>query len=516
MSNDTPAISVQGVGKAYRIWGSPAARLTTPLLEAGAGLLPTGLPLREGLMKRASSNYRDFWALRDISFEVRRGEAVGIIGRNGSGKSTLLQIIAGTLQPTTGSVQVNGRVAALLELGSGFNPYFTGRENVYLAGAVLGLSKGEIDQRFEAIAAFADIGDFLEEPVHTYSSGMSVRLAFAVCAHVDAEIMIIDEALAVGDARFQLKCARTIDRFLENGRTLLFVSHDANSINRLCSAALLLEQGRQQLLHAPRTVTNLYAKMMADDRGLTAILTDLDKARATPFDRNRDISGSEHTAQSAIQSDIHKIDASISHELQGAAADQKKLAELEQELLSKRQELELLERALLLRDSEVTLPPESASGREFSMGDGGVVIEKIEMLDCLRNIQKACQSGTPFIVQVGIRAVVDVPQPVFAVRIRNAKGMDIYGTNTLYRKTSTTDLRAGDRIEVCFTLTASMLAGHYFISAGCSHFEGNNLIVHHRRYDALEIVIHQNDQSFGIVQCAAQISTRLVSPASSA
>ncbi len=235
-------ISVSGVSKAYRMWESPASRLTVPIMEGLAAVMPGA----QRLNQRAASRYRDFWALKDISFEVGRGEAVGIIGRNGSGKSTLLQLIVGTLQPTTGTVQVQGRIGALLELGSGFNPDFTGRENVHLNAAVLGLSRAEIDARFADIAAFADIGDFIDQPVKTYSSGMMVRLAFAVQTAVEPDILIIDEALGVGDFFFQQKCAARMRELRERGTTLLFVSHDMASVRDLCERALYLRKGRAE------------------------------------------------------------------------------------------------------------------------------------------------------------------------------------------------------------------------------------------------------------------------------
>ena len=209
------------------------------------------------LGKTHISYFREFWALKDVTFEVKRGETVGIIGRNGSGKSTLLQVICGTLTPTAGTVQTHGRIAALLELGSGFNPEFTGRENVYLNAAVLGLSKEEIDDRFEKIAAFADIGQFMEQPVKIYSSGMYVKLAFAVIAHVDADILIIDEALAVGDAVFIQKCMRFIRAFQERG-TLLFVSHDTASVQNLCKSAIWLSKGEVIQIGASKDVAAAY------------------------------------------------------------------------------------------------------------------------------------------------------------------------------------------------------------------------------------------------------------------
>ena len=244
-----PVISATNLSKAYRIWESPASRLTAPLQAAVAGVLP-GTAGR-WWKQRAAQCYRDFWALKEINFEVKKGESVGIIGRNGSGKSTLLQIIAGTLQPTEGAVKVNGRVAALLELGSGFNPEFTGRENVYLNGAVLGLTRREIDARFDDIAAFADIGDFLDQPVKTYSNGMLMRLAFAVQTAVEPDVLIVDEALSVGDFFFQQKCFQRIRHLRQQGTTILFVSHDMASVRDLCNRAIYLQRG--QLVYCGET-----------------------------------------------------------------------------------------------------------------------------------------------------------------------------------------------------------------------------------------------------------------------
>lgn len=237
-------ISVRDLSKAYRIWRNPSLRLTFPLWQAVSRLAPKSSGVKKKVGDYAHSAFRDFFALNGVSFEIPKGESIGIIGRNGSGKSTLLQIIAGTLQPTSGSVDVRGRVAALLELGSGFNPEFTGRENVYLNGAVLGLSRREMDEKFDGIAAFADIGDFIDQPIKIYSSGMLVRLAFAVQTAVDPDILIVDEALSVGDIFFQQKCAARMRKLRDDGTTLLFVSHDLGSVRDLCERTLYLRHGR--------------------------------------------------------------------------------------------------------------------------------------------------------------------------------------------------------------------------------------------------------------------------------
>lgn len=252
MSSDNVVINVAGLSKSYNIYEKPLDRLKQAIVSR----------LYKVIGKPSPIYYREFWALHDVSFSVRKGEAIGIIGRNGSGKSTLLQLICGILTPTSGRVETHGRITALLELGSGFNPEFTGRENVFLNGAILGLTQSEIEARFDEIASFADIGDFIEQPVKFYSSGMMVRLAFAVQAMVDPDILIVDEALAVGDERFQRKCFRRLEELRERGTSILFVSHAGQQIVELCDRALLLEQGKRLLMADPLTTVRAYHKML--------------------------------------------------------------------------------------------------------------------------------------------------------------------------------------------------------------------------------------------------------------
>lgn len=251
-TQEVPAITVDGLGKCFHIYERPRQRLQQLMLA----------PIQSKIRSTEVKYYREFWALKNINFRVNRGETVGIIGKNGSGKSTLLQIICGTLAPSTGSVTVNGRVAALLELGSGFNPEFTGRENVYLNGTILGLSRKEIDDRFSEIEAFADIGDFIDQQVKSYSSGMGVRLAFAVAINADPEILIVDEALSVGDELFQRKCFSRIEAIRKNGATILFVSHSGSAIVDLCDRAVLLDSGDMLTEGEPKVVVGSYQKML--------------------------------------------------------------------------------------------------------------------------------------------------------------------------------------------------------------------------------------------------------------
>jgi lipopolysaccharide transport system ATP-binding protein len=255
MSGDEIAIKVNGLSKCYHIYDKPHDRLKQSIYP----------PLQRFVGKPAKRYCREFWALKNVSFEIKKGETVGIIGRNGSGKSTLLQMICGTLAPTSGTVQTNGRIAALLELGSGFNPEFTGRENVYMNGAILGLSQDEIDARFEDVAAFADIGEFIEQPVKTYSSGMFVRLAFASNIMAKPEIMIVDEALAVGDMNFQAKCMTALTRIQERGATVLFVSHDIGALKSLCSRGIFLERGSMEAIGKAPEVAEKYIKVMREE-----------------------------------------------------------------------------------------------------------------------------------------------------------------------------------------------------------------------------------------------------------
>lgn len=248
------AIQVLGISKCYQVYDKPHDRVKqaiAPRIRRAVGMEPR-------------QYFKEFWALQDLSFDVRRGDTVGIIGRNGSGKSTLLQMICGTLTPTAGEIKVHGRVAALLELGAGFNPEFTGRENVFMSAAILGLSREQVHERFDRILAFADIGNFIDQPVKVYSSGMYVRLAFAVIAHVDADILVVDEALAVGDAVFVQKCMRFLRSFRERG-TLLFVSHDTGSVLSFCQSAIWLDKGVMRMHSSAQETAQAYIEYCAQE-----------------------------------------------------------------------------------------------------------------------------------------------------------------------------------------------------------------------------------------------------------
>jgi ABC-type polysaccharide/polyol phosphate transport system ATPase subunit len=496
MSEDI-VISVENVSKAYRIWEAPAARLISPFQESLVKLLPENSALARYLSRLATSHYKDFHALRDISFTVQRGESVGIIGRNGSGKSTLLQIIAGILQPTEGRVRVAGRVAALLELGAGFNSDFTGRENIFLNGAVLGLSRLEIESRFDRIAAYADIGDFIEQPIKTYSTGMAMRLAFAVAAHVDADILIIDEALGVGDARFQLKCAKTIDDFIAAGKTMLFVSHDYSSLKRLCQRAILLERGELLLDNSPNPVVNFYTKLLADPRSLDALKAE---ARAS-LERDQNDPSIADMAAAQPMPEPAVVPVNDPNFLV------RKLNEARQVIARFAAEAPLRQRFSLLDVGE-TLEPANARENEFAYGGQSGQIADLRVLDDSGKPALVFTTGDRMRLSFEARAFREIPEPIYAVTVKSAKGQDLYCTNTLYVGLPTPRIAPRERHSVEFDLTLNLMPGEYFLSFGWVTFAGDKLEVIHRRYDATKFTVLPVDRRIGVANLHSQIRVR--------
>ena len=465
--NDATALSIEGVSKSYRIWATPSGRLTAPCWEKLASLLPSGSGASRWFTRRAARSYRDFWALRDVSFRVAKGESIGLVGRNGSGKSTLLQLIASTLQPTSGVVNVQGRIAALLELGAGFDAEFTGRENVYVNAAILGLSRGEIDAQIDAIAAFAEIGDFFDQPVKTYSSGMVVRLAFAVAAHVKPDILIVDEALSVGDARFQLKCARTIDRFIAQGVTLLFVSHDLSLVKRLCQRALLIDAGRVLYSGHPNDVANLYSKLLADGGSAETITADIAALEKRTHDG--DSRPPPPAAPTNDQPPPHAFPSSL---LVGEPAQG------------------------------------PLTGHEFSYGGEQGEIKTLSAHAANGEARAIYSSGETAVFRMTVIAREPVTDPIYALTLKNTAGVDIYGTNTLFSQQPAPAIAAGETHQVEFSFPLNLPAGAYFLSFGFTHFVGDNLVVIHRRYEALKIEVHSTHRTLGLIDLHATITTR--------
>jgi lipopolysaccharide transport system ATP-binding protein len=447
-SATVPAVSLRGLSKQYVLWDNPSDRLLVPLRR---------------LWQRDRSNHRgarSFTAVSDVTLEISPGECLGIIGRNGAGKSTLLQMIAGTLQPTSGEIAVRGRVAALLELGSGFNPDFTGRENVYLNAAILGLTNAEIDAKFESIVDYSGIREFIEQPVRTYSSGMAVRLAFAVCVHVDADILIIDEALAVGDARFQFKCHATLDQMQKEGKTIIFVSHDTNSVKRMCQTALLLERGQVLALGTPNDIVNLYTKLITSPHGVDGIQADLQALRTkTPPAKQ------EQTPAP------------------GLARPEENLSPLRVE-----------ERA-----------HQQISDKEYSYGGERGRITSVAMCSAEGEPRLSFVSGDTAVVRIVCEASAEVPEPIYAITIKDVRGQEIFGTNTYFRGDRPPTARAGSRHEAIFRLRLNLMPGVYFVSLGWVRLENGEVEVVQRRYDVLRFEIMPRDRSFGIAYCESEI-----------
>ena len=487
-----PVIRVRGVSKAYRIWHSPVARLQSIALHLAKHLMP---PLWARCTAAQAKLFHDFYALNSVDLEVRRGEAVGIVGRNGSGKSTLLQIIAGTLAPTGGTVEVNGRVAALLELGSGFNPEYTGRENIFLNASILGLTEQETRARFGAIEAFAEIGEFIEQPVKTYSSGMVVRLAFAVAAHVDPDILIVDEALSVGDARFQLKCARAIDRFLERGVTLLFVSHDLSSVKRLCGSALLLERSCVLYQGRPNDVANLYSKLIADGGSAQTIASDV-AALIACIPASVAADPKDHTPR---VSQSPEVLTAVEMKLPAVQSTQVEANQAKAYLADERAHVQL-------------------SGQEFRYGGDFGSIVSISVLDLAGQPRTWFKSGESVTVRMVVESRERLQEPIYALTIKNVSGVEIYGTNTLFSGQQAPPIGAGEQREVDFIFDLNLIAGDFFLSFGFTHFFGENLAVIQRRYDAIKISVQSADRSFGIANLRSIIRTRpvIIAPFASA
>ena len=502
------AIAVDQASKAYRLWDNPSSRLTAPLYEIAARLIPELFGLKTALRARSKRLSRDFWALQPVSFHVRKGESMAIIGRNGSGKSTLLQIIAGTLQPTTGSVRVNGRIAALLELGSGFNPDFTGRENIQLNAALFGLSKKEIAGRFDEIVAFAELEEFIEQPVKTYSSGMAVRLAFAIAAHIEPDILIVDEALSVGDARFQLKCARAIDRFVANGVTILFVSHDASMVKRLCRSAILLERGQMLYSGHPNDVVNLYSKLTAEGGSVQGLEADIAAlATASPsIAREKTAVIKESGVTPATQPRRGSTPTTQTLPANEAESLRLQLKAMETVWESHPHQPELSRRAAELLENERLHI--QVRGKEFAYGGDLGQIASLLILDANGQARTWFTTGENVCVRMLVEAREAFHEPIFALTVKNVAGVEIYGTNTLFGKQPAAAMPAGTRREIDFSFGLNLMPGYYFISAGFTHYVGEELVIVHRRYDAIKIEIHGNDRSFGIANLHAQIDFR--------
>lgn len=417
------AIRIEGLSKCYQIYDQPRDRLkqfVLPPLERLVGLPP-------------SQYHREFWALSGVSFEVKKGETVGIIGRNGSGKSTLLQIVTGTLAPTTGLVTTSGRIAALLELGSGFNPEFTGRENVYLNGALLGLSTAQIDEKYDAIAAFADIGEHLSQPVKTYSSGMYVRLAFAVQACLEPDILIVDEALSVGDEKFQRKCFDYVERLRSNGCSILLVTHSTPTVEKFCQRAALLHKGKLHGFGAAKEIVDQYhALLYSDEKAYLRYVN----TQQEPVALERDIKQVPVTADI----DERQVIGEVNRETAGLRA----------------------------------------------------VISNWEVLDASDEPSEAFRTGDIATIRFSVEVMQSVKEVQAGILFRTIEGVTAFGTSSSYHDKNCRHPAAPSCIQFEFTIRLDLCPGSYFVTIAVAEaITANDMSYLDRKTDVILIRISQ-------------------------
>jgi len=442
MSSEAFAIRVTDVTKRYMMYARPEDRLkqsVIPRLERLIGRPPTKF-------------YKDFDALHGVSFEVGHGETVGIIGRNGSGKSTLLQVICGTLTPTSGTVEVRGRIAALLELGAGFNPEFSGRENVYMNAAILGLSREETDSRFDAITKFADIGDFLEHPVKNYSSGMFVRLAFAVAINVDPDILVVDEALSVGDEAFQRKCFARIEQIKDRGATILFVSHGAQTIVQLCDRAILMDGGEKLLDGAPKPVVSQYQRLINLSGAEAASARE--KVRGLVIEPQ----SSENEAQSAL----------VGHDNDDTNDGKAGVVLLQ------------TTPGCSLEDYDPSLVSQTCIKYEHH----GAIIRDVKILNRDRREVNVLEMGKKYSYTYNVDIDDEVGQVGCGMMIRTVSGLDLAGFNAESKEFSSPNARGGRTISVDISFVCSLAPGTYFVNAGVVGISEEARCFLHRIIDA--------------------------------
>ena len=439
------AIEVKDVTKVYRLYEKPIDRL------------------KESLHPKHKSYHKDFYALNGLSFHVEKGQTVGIIGTNGSGKSTILKIITGVLTPTTGEVNVDGKISALLELGAGFNMDYTGIENIYMNGTMMGFTKKEMDEKLQDILDFADIGDFVYQPVKTYSSGMFVRLAFALAINVEPEILIVDEALSVGDVFFQAKCYRRMEEIRQNGTTILMVTHDMGSIIKYCDKVVLLNKGEFIAEGEPGRMVDLYKKILANQ------MDSLKEELENDFSGGMEIAGSEKKVMSSKE-------AAAAHSSTDGG----------------------------LMKEKITI---NTDRTEY--GDGRAEIFDLGLFDARGNLTNLLIKGETFTIKERIRFNAPLQNPIFTYTIRDKKGTDLSGTNTMYEGADVKPVGPGDVYDVSFTQKMTLQGGEYLLSMSCTGFEGEEHVVYHRLYNVANITVISNKNTVGIYDMESEVETTL-------
>ena len=422
------AIKITNLTKIYKLYARNRDRLKDSL----------------GLSKKAS--YKEHYALKNVDMEVKTGESVGIIGVNGSGKSTILKIITGVLNATSGEVQINGRISALLELGAGFNMEYTGLENVYLNGTMMGFTEKEIDERLQDILDFADIGDFVYQPVKTYSSGMFVRLAFAVAINIDPEILIVDEALSVGDVFFQAKCYHKFEEFKKMGKTILFVSHDLTSIAKYCDRVILLNKGVKLAEGNPKDMVNMYKKLL-----------------------------------------VHQLDEETLEDVSGKSAIGEKSA-----------------------DGKAWKNNFEVNPTVTDYGEKQAEIVDFAIIDQYGAYSSIIEKGSVYKVKAKIHFHETVKNPIFTITIKNKQGTDITGTNTMFERIETGTVNAGEERIVTYEQQMNLQGGDYLLSLGCTGYVGDNFVVYHRLYDLVSFNVLSDKNTVGFFDMNSQITVENV------
>lgn len=431
------AINVCDVTKIYRLYDKPIDRL------------------KESISLTHKKYHKEFFALDKISFSVEKGSTVGIIGTNGSGKSTILKIITGVLNPTTGSVEVDGNISALLELGAGFNMDYTGIENIYMNGTMMGFSREQMEAKLPEILEFADIGDFVYQPVKTYSSGMFVRLAFALAINVEPEILIVDEALSVGDVFFQAKCYRRMEEIRKTGTTILMVTHDMGSVIKYCDKVILLNKGEFLAEGPAGEMVDLYKKILAGR------MDDLEADLAKRLDSN-------FSDMMELNNDINKTHAKEYHGLM---------------------------------KEKISINP-----NKTEYGDGRAEIYDLGLLDSKGELTNLLLKGEEFTIREKIRFDANIESPIFTFTIKDKKGTELSGTNTMFEGVEVKPVKPGDEAVVEFKQKMTLQGGEYLLSMSCTGFENGTHVVYHRLYDVTFITVISNKNTVGVYDMESKVN----------
>lgn len=484
------AITVDHVTKVYKLFEKPIDRL------------------KESLYPGHKEYHTKFYALNDISFEVGEGQFVGIIGTNGSGKSTILKIITGVLTPTIGTVTVNGRISALLELGAGFNMEYTGIENIYMNGTMMGYTRQEMDAKLTDILEFADIGDFVYQPVKTYSSGMFVRLAFALAINVDPEILIVDEALAVGDVFFQAKCYKKINEIRESGTTVILVTHDMGTIIKYCDKVVVLNRGQFVAEGEPGKMVDLYKKILAgqfDEKDLEGIGQKSDFADQLLAETSAKASGAESEGGSGDGDGTAKSSGTGAKTTAGtdSGSGDRTIAGKESEKDKKTEET-----VAASGGSTLWMDRLGVNKDQLQYGTGAAHIIDVGIFDDKGELTNLLWKGRTFTLKMKVRFDEPVKDPIFAFTIKDSKGTEIAGTNTLIEGCDTGAAAPGDVVTAVFEQQMDLQGKEYLLSLGCTGFINGEFVVYDRLYDVINLTVISEKNTVGFYDMNSKVSVR--------